>query len=318
MYDSDDSIVKTMQPSPFSRRGPGANYIVKPDLVDYGGNFSKTLQIDGLGMKGLDICGKVIEGNGTSYSTPRAVQKFASIYDEMAEKDILLAKAMLIHSARMNSRDLLEQNQDNIKYYGFGMPSISAQDILQCSEDEVTLVFRQKVTQGSHLEMYDFPYPESLTRDGKYFGEIVMTLAYNPILDNQYGKEYCRTNIDVSFGVYRIDNNGKTKFSGCVPLESTWDEKFEKARVENGFKWSPIKSYYRKISKGIQIGDGWKIRIDMNPRNEITVPAQEFVLIITIKGPKDVDIYSEVINGLRERGYVTNNLETKQQIRQRQ
>ena len=318
LYDSDDSIVKTMQPSPFSRRGPGANYIVKPDLVDYGGNFSKTLQIDGLGMKGLDICGKVIEGNGTSYSTPRAVQKFASIYDEMAEKDILLAKAMLIHSARMNSRDLLEQNQDNIKYYGFGMPSISAQDILQCSEDEVTLVFRQKVTQGSHLEMYDFPYPESLTRDGKYFGEIVMTLAYNPILDNQYGKEYCRTNIDVSFGVYRIDNNGKTKFSGCVPLESTWDEKFEKARVENGFKWSPIKSYYRKISKGIQIGDGWKIRIDMNPRNEITVPSQEFVLIITIKGPKGVDIYSEVINGLRERGYVTNNLETKQQIRQRQ
>ena len=100
--------------------------------------------------------------------------------------------------------------------------------------------------------------------------------------------------------------------------ESTWDEKFEKARVENGFKWSPIKSYYRKISKGIQIGDGWKIRIDMNPRNEITVPAQEFVLIITIKGPEGVDIYSEVINGLRERGYVTNNLETRQQVRQRQ
>lgn len=318
LYDSDDSMVKTMQPSPFSRRGPGANYIVKPDIVDYGGNLSKTLHIDGLGMRGLDIYGNVIEGNGTSYSTPRAVQKFASIYDEMAEKDILLAKAMLIHSARMNSRDLLKQNQDNIKYYGFGMPSISAQDILQCSEDEVTLVFRQKVTQGSHLEMRDFPYPESLIRDGKYFGEIGMTLAYNPILDDRYGREYCRTNIDVSFGICRIDNNGKTKFSGCVPLEITWDEKFEKARVENGFKWSPIKSYYRKISKGIRIGDGWKIRIDMNPRNEITVPAQEFVLIVTIKGPEGVDIYSEVINGLRERGYVTNNLETRQQIRQRQ
>lgn len=318
LYDSDDSIVKAMQPSPFSRRGPGANYIVKPDVVDYGGNLSRALHIDGLGMKGLDVHGNIIEGNGTSYSTPRAVQKFASIYDEMAEKDILLAKAMLIHSARMNSRDLLEQNQDNIKYYGFGMPSVSVQDILQCSEDEVTLVFRQKVTQGSHLEMYDFPYPKSLIRDGKYFGEIGMTLAYNPIVDDRYGREYCRTNIDVSFGVYRVGNNGKTNFSGCVPLESTWDEKFEKARVENGFKWSPIKSYYRKISRGIQIGDGWKIRIDMNPRNEITVPAQEFVLIITIKDPKGEDIYSEVVNGLRERGYVTSNLETRQQIRQRQ
>ena len=318
LYDSDDSIVKAMQPSPFSRRGPGANYIVKPDVVDFGGNLSKTLRIDGLGMKGMDVRGNIIEGNGTSYSTPRIVQKFASIYDEMTEKDILLAKAMLIHSARMNSRDLLEQNQNNIKYYGFGMPSVSVQDILQCSEDEVTLVFRQKVTQGSHLEMYDFPYPKSLIRDGKYFGEIGMTLAYNPILDDRYGMEYCRTNIDVSFGVYRISNTGNLKFSGCVPLENSWDEKFEKARVENGFKWSPIKSYYRKISKGIQIGNGWKIRIDMNPRNEITIPAQEFVLIITIKDPQGADIYSEVVSGLRERGYVTNNLETRQQIRQRQ
>ena len=188
---------------------------MKPDVVDYGGNLSRALHIDGLGMKGLDVHGNIIEGNGTSYSTPRAVQKFASIYDEMAEKDILLAKAMLIHSARMNSRDLLEQNQDNIKYYGFGMPSVSVQDILQCSEDEVT--------QGSHLEMYDFPYPKSLIRDGKYFGEIGMTLAYNPIVDDRYGREYCRTNIDVSFGVYRVGNNGKTNFSGCVPLESTWE-----------------------------------------------------------------------------------------------
>lgn len=319
LYDSADSIVKASEPSPFSRRGPGANYIVKPDVVDYGGNLAANLCIDGLGMKGLDIKGNVIEGNGTSYSNPRAAQKFASVYDEMVEKDLLLAKAMLIHSARMGSRELLEQNQDNIKYYGFGMPAVNVQDILQCSEDEVTLVFRQKVSQGSHLEMFNFPYPPSLIRNGKCFGEIGMTLAYNPILDDRYGREYCRTNIDVSFGTYKHTAAGKLKFAGCVPLEVAWDEKFEQSRVENGFKWSPIKSYYRKISnKGIQAGKGWKIRIDMNPRNGLTVPVQEFVLIVTIKDPSGHDIYSEVVNGLRNRGYITNNLETRQQIRERQ
>lgn len=237
----------------------------------------------------------------------------------MVEKNLLLAKAMIIHSARMQSRELLEQNQDNIKYYGFGMPAVNVQDILQCSEDEVTLVFRQKVPQGSHLEMFDFPYPNSLIRNGKCYGEIGMTLAYNPILDDRYGREYCRTNIDVSFGTYKYNSDsGKTDFSGEVPLECSWDEKFEKARVENGFKWSPIKSYYRKISRGIQLGDGWKIRIDMNSRNGLNVLAQEFVLILTIKDPAGHDIYSEVINGLRARGYATSNLETRQQIRQRQ
>lgn len=318
LYQSPDSIVKSHEPSPFSRRGPGANYIVKPDVVDYGGDISRSFSISGLGMKGLDVDGRVIEGNGTSYSVPRIVQKFAAVYDEMVEKDLLLAKAMIIHSARMNSRELLDQNQDNIKYYGFGMPAVNASDILQCSEDEVTLVFRQKVSSGTHLEMFDFPYPKSLIKSGKWFGEIGMTLAYNPVLDERYGREYCRINIDASFGIYKPEANGKMKYAGQVPLECTWDERFEQSRVENGFKWSPIKSYYRKISnRGINVGDGWKIRIDMTPRSGLTVPQQEFVLILTIRDPLGHDIYSEVINGLRERGYITNNLETRQQLRYR-
>lgn len=38
----------------------------------------------------------------------------------------------------------------------------------------------------------------------------------------------------------------------------------------------------------------------------------------SIKDPEGHDIYSEVVNGLRVRGYITNILETRQQIRQRQ
>jgi hypothetical protein len=326
LYESEDSIVKKDEPSPFSRRGPGANYIVKPDVVDYGGNLSTSHQIQGLGIKGLDSQGKVIERIGTSYSTPRIVQKFASIYDEMAEKDLLLTKAMLIHSARMNSREVLDKNPDNIKYYGFGIPSIEAKDVLHCNDsgDEITLVFKQEVNPGWHLEMYDFPYPSSLIRNGKCNGEIAMTFAYNPLLDQRYGREYCRTNIDVSFGVYKYVkdefNNEKIKYKGCVPIDSSWEEKYENSRVKHGLKWSPIKSYYRQISnKGIDAWDGWKIRIDMNPRNNLVASPQEFVLIVTIKDIEGKsDIYSEVVNGLREKGYITANLETRQQIRQRQ
>ena len=318
LFDSDDSIVNYNEPSPFSRRGPGANYVVKPDIVDYGGNLSSSYTIDGLGVKGMDPYGNIIEGNGTSYSTPRSLQKYASIYEEMIDPDLLLAKAMLIHSARMKSRELLDERPDNIKYYGFGIPSENIQDILQCSKDNVTLVFKQKITQGSHLEMYDFPYPKSLIKSNKYIGEIGMTLAYLPPLDPKYGQEYCRTNIDVSFGTYSYLPNGKIDYKGQVPLEAKWDEKFEAARVENGFKWSPIKSYYRKLRKGIKIGDGWKLRIDLTARSGMYVPSQEFVLIITIKDSNGNDIYSEIVNGLRERGYITNNIETKYQIRQRQ
>ncbi len=318
LYDSDDSIVKRTEPSPFSRRGPGANYIVKPDVVDYGGNLSRNYSITGLGMKGLDPSGNVIEGNGTSYSTPRIAQKFAGIYDEMVDKDMLLAKAILIHSARMNFRDSLDANPQNMKYYGFGMPSDSIEDILLCSEDEITLVFKQKVKKGTHLEMMDFPFPKSLIRGGKCYGEIGMTLVYNPILDEKYGYEYCRANIDASFGIYKYKANGEIDYHGKVPLDCAWDEQYERERVKNGLKWSPIKSYYRKIKNGIDAGIGWKILINLTERNEISIIDQEFVLIVTIRDPDGNDIYSEVVNGLKERGYITNNLEIKQQLRQRQ
>ncbi|NBJ71687.1 MULTISPECIES: S8 family serine peptidase [Clostridia] len=317
LYESNNSIVKRSEPSPFSRRGPGANYIVKPDVVDFGGNIDQNSSIVNLGMKGLDIAGNVVEGIGTSYSNPRIVQKYASVFDEMLEKDLLLAKAMVIHSARMNSRSYLDENQNNIKYFGFGMPPADTNEIINCSKSEITLVFRQKIIQGSYLELFDFPFPPSLIRSDKYYGEIGMTLVYSPVLDQRYGSEYCRTNIDVSFGTY-VQDDGKIDFKGQVPLESAWDEKFEKSRVENGFKWSPVKSYYRNISRGIKVKDGWKIRIDMTPRSDIIAHEQEFVLIITIKDSFNHDIYSEVVTGLREKGYITNNLETKQQVRFRQ
>lgn len=235
----------------------------------------------------------------------------------MIEPNLLLAKALLIHSARMNSRELLDENPNNIKYYGFGIPSANSQEILQCSKDSVTIVFKQTITQGSHLEMYDFPYPKSLIKNNKYFGEIGMTLVYLPPLNPNFGREYCRANIDVSFGTYSYSNNGKIDYKGQVPLELKWDEKYEAIRVTHGFKWSPIKSYYRKLTNGIKLADGWKLRIDLTNRGEI-VPPQEFVLIITIKDSNGNDIYSEITNGLRERGYATNNIETKYQVRQRQ
>lgn len=320
--DSTLSIVKKNDPSPFSRRGPGANFIIKPDLVDYGGNLSKDNTYYGLGVKGLDPMGEIVEKVGTSYSNPRIVQKFASIVDALAEPDLLLAKAILIHSARLKSRDLLDRKQENLQYYGFGLPETETDDILLCSEDEITLVFKQKIHQGTFLELVDFPYPSSLIKDGKYYGEIGMTLAYTPLLNEQFGNEYCQVTIDASFGTYSKDRD--PEYTGEVPLERSWENKYEKAMIESGFKWSPIKSYYRKIRNGITCKDGWKIRLNMTPRNNLIVDSQEFVLLVTIRNSQELNsierntMYSEVVQGFTKLGYVINDLKIRQQVRQRQ
>lgn len=310
LNDSHDSVVKVNEPSPFSRKGPGPNFMVKPELVDYGGNLDTYRNL--IGVIGLDDVGNEIENIGTSFSAPRITRKFALIHDEIEDKNLLLSKALLIHSARIESRDLTANNNYS-NYYGFGTPSNYLIDFVYSSESEVTLVFNQSITQSTHLEMWDFPYPSSLTRNGKHFGEIAITLVYSPKLDKNYGSEYCRTNIDISFGTY--DENGK--FSGKVPIEKSWDERTESELVKNGYKWSPVKSYYKKFVGGTNQKSGWKLRVDLTPRLGLENVEQEFVLVVTIKDPDNNDIYSELINELELRGYSTNDLRTSNQIQQR-
>lgn len=312
LKDSQNSIVKNNEPSPFSRKGPGPNFLVKPELVDYGGNLDTSFTKLNIGVVGLDENGNNIEDVGTSFSAPRITRKFAMIHDEVEDKNLLLSKALLIHSARIESRDLTVNNSYS-DYYGFGTPSNHLVDLIYSSESEVTLVFNQTIKQSTHLEMWDFPYPSTLTRNGKHYGEIAITLAYRPKLDKNYGDEYCRTNIDVSFGTY--DESGN--FRGQVPIEKSWDERSEFQLVENGFKWSPIKSYYRKIVGGINEKSGWKLRVDLTPRLGLENVTQEFVLLLTIKDPDNNDIYSELMSELELRGYPTSDLHSRNQIQQR-
>ena len=46
--------------------------------------------------------------------------------------------------------------------------------------------------------------------DGKYFGEVWMTVAFAPARGARWGTEYCETHIDAHFGVYRKEKSRET------------------------------------------------------------------------------------------------------------
>lgn len=312
-----DKYVDKDMPSPFSRKGPGANFLVKPDVVHYGGNCTSDLRCEGTGVVSFDIHGNIIEGIGTSYSTPAVATIYASLRNGIAEERTReFAKAFLVHSARVPEKaqkDAINFNQ----YYGYGIPADSMEDILTCTNSDVTLVFSGALYDGAFIEFNDFPFPKSLYRNGKCYGDIRMTLVYTPQVNASFGQEYCRTNIDAHFGTYDyIDDEGHIKgFSSEVPIVKKWDEKYERFRVENGFKWNPIKSYARSITKGIA-GKPWRLMIDSVARLGENYDGQEFVLFVTISDPNKGQIYDEVIQALRERGYYHSEVKIHNRIRQ--
>jgi hypothetical protein len=71
------------EPSPFSRSGPGPNYVIKPDLVHFGGNIGLDFK-HSLGVTSLDNGPRVVEDIGTSFATPLVARQLASIHHRIA------------------------------------------------------------------------------------------------------------------------------------------------------------------------------------------------------------------------------------------
>lgn len=293
---------KEHQPSPFSRHGAGPNYVIKPDLVHYGGSCSTDLShISGIrSVNGMSSA----ENLGTSFSAPLVSKILAQIYHQITPTPKpVLARALLTHHARdPQTQQRVQDGEEN--FFGFGLPS-PVPYCLECKPYMSTLVFDDILRPGYFLEWDAFPYPTSLCRNGRYFGEIWMTVAFSPVRGSRWGSEYCETHIDAHFGVYRNQVSRKTResksiFRGLVPPEhKNPGILYESYQIEKLRKWAPVRTYYGNLGDNGERGEKWRLMVRLLTRHDIedtpTYKPQPFSLIITISDPeKKAPVYDEM------------------------
>ena len=290
------------QPSAFSRHGAGPNHVIKPDLVHYGGSCS----IDATHITGI----RSVDGNGssenlgTSFAAPLVSRTLAQIYHQVTPTPKpVLARALLTHHARdPRTGHRVPDGEEN--FLGFGRPS-PVPYCLECTPYSSTLVFDDQLRPGYFLEWNDFPYPPSLYRDGRFFGEIWMTVAFAPARGARWGNEYCETHIDAKFGVYRDRLNrttGKitTPFKGLVPPEHRRPgELYESYQIKELRKWAPVRTYHGDLGKKGERGNKWRLKVQLLTRHGIekveSFKPQPFSLIVTISDPeKKALVYDEM------------------------
>lgn len=283
---------KNNQPAAYSRHGSGPNHVIKPDLVHYGGACTT----DGSHMTGVrSINGShAVEDLGTSFAAPLISRNLAQIYYQITPTPTpVLARALLTHHARdPRTNDRVPDGDEN--YFGFGRPA-PPPHCLECTPYTSTLVFDDVLRPGYFLEWDDFPYPPALKKDGRYFGEIWMTVAFAPTRGARWGTEYCETHIDAHFGVYheqvsRTTGEVKTVFRGLVPPEHKNPGKlYESYQVAQLRKWAPVRTYHGQLGDSGQKGLRWRLKLRLLTRhgidNEDTFKPQPFSVIITIADP---------------------------------
>ncbi|MGN8009444.1 S8 family anti-phage peptidase IteS [Acinetobacter sp. 22301] len=317
------TLVRNEDVSPFSRIGPGPCFIPKPEITHYGGNNCINGNFTQTGVISLGPNNTLCENIGTSFATPIVSSLAAEIYhflsyNKSEKVTPEMVKALLIHSALISNTKKVSAT--NLHYYGFGRPQ-NITDTLYCESNSITLFFNVDVRHGG-FEFEKVPFPMAsclLTSDGKFKGEILMTLVYSPLTDKSFASEYCRTNVDVGMGSYDFnEEKGKNEFHSLVPATpDDINERYEVSQIEHGFKWSPVKAYYKRFPRGTGV-ETWRLKMKVMRRAEEDMPqtAQNAILVLTIRSlDPELPVYNEMIQEFRSMGWVTQPIDNHLRLR---
>ena len=340
-------------PSPFSRCGPGPEYIIKPEISHYGGNagVDKNGNLVWTGVKSFSKDGNISSDVGTSFSTPRIAALATGLYQEINEDfNPLLLKSLIIHSASYSENLKIIRNE-RTRELGFGIPS-NISNILYNKPYEATIILRDNLKKGERIDIMDFPMPKSLIKDGYYTGQIIATLVYNPILDSSQGIEYCQSNIDLKLGTYsnkKKRDTTKRNILNPVGREGTqnlflntlYSKKLtkknegefalrERLLIKYADKYYPVKKYAVDLSelsdvnkKHVAKEKYWYLSLtglyreftEQQARKEELDLNQNFCLVITIRDPeKKANIYDEVTQQLNINNFWNSNIEISTDI----
>lgn len=288
-------------PARYSRRGPGLQVGIKPDLATFGGAGPMTpSEITGL-MSTLPD-GTAAHVSGTSMAAPLVTRALAEVDlrtgGQLAPRTL---RALAVHHASMPEplmqrglRDLARQ------FAGYGRPP-SATDMLETLDHQITLLFEATLPKGeppranapprNPILRFDFAWPTALvdTVSRACSGKVRMTLVYDPPLDPAFGAEFARVNLDAALKqrqpVPRKD--GRPSFNDQVTMLGLPRGRRplrEKALIDYGLKWWPTKKYEANLANN-GVSAEWRLEVTSLTRAEAYYPSEgvPFTLVLTIE-----------------------------------
>lgn len=156
--------------APYSCVGPGREGAkIKPDLLEFGGTPDRPF----IAVKS----GKQIEGVcGTSYSAPVVLGKIGRLMAASNQIVPHLGRTLLIHNAET---DDIENNNEN----GFGFCTEKVEDILNCSDNRVTILYEGEITSSASVRLPVF-MPEINTSHGNAYVRWTICTVVNPNIND--------------------------------------------------------------------------------------------------------------------------------------
>lgn len=191
-------IAQRLYPSPFTRSGMSIKGAIKPDFVDFGGNYAydintpTTIYDKWLGqiITNHDFQGKSLFrlDNGTSFSAPRVSHLAARLWQLMPQARADTIRAILAAHARHPINDdqknellkILPNDKDQrqfLQLYGHG--KIDDEWLFASGEEAVTLFAEDAITNNEN-HFYELPLPEEFISGQKRLRRYTVALSHMP------------------------------------------------------------------------------------------------------------------------------------------
>lgn len=185
------SVASQDYPSAFSCTGYGIWDSIKPEVVEYGGDWVKDEGNPPSFSTRKEVCPELVQTTmggtpaiaadsiGTSFATPKVTHIAAALAANFPEESCLLYKALIVQSARLpewtkNELDL----SPAIRMMGYGLPSLER--ALGNAPNRVTLITKgDTFIQSQQAHIYQVVIPEELQSPAESFDILVeITLSY--------------------------------------------------------------------------------------------------------------------------------------------
>lgn len=218
---TDPAVAEVGAPSPFTRCGPGMRGEAKPELVEFGGNFTRS--VDGGFIRRNQGSGVVVARHtlspatsikcGTSLAAPRVAHKLAVLSYDLAQLGLNdlsapLLKAFLISSAGYDSlvsfnetaailNDAEHKSWLNVVGYGFPTP-----DRAVTLDDYRVALYYEGALDPDRVYFFDVPVPADLHKSQGQ-KRISVTLCHYPEVQPWGLERYL--GVDIKWKVFRGD-----------------------------------------------------------------------------------------------------------------
>lgn len=252
-------------PSPFTRTGFGVDGMIKPDVVDFGGDLVLDLNYrENLGLPKTNVLSDNVAGvsvltlskdyysslfhicSGTSFAAPRVANLAAQLFTKYPDASSNLIRALIVNSAVLpkeippefqgkGKNPPSEQLKKQLAIYGYGQPELqramySAENYVVLSEDNISI----KV--GS-FHIYEIPQLPPDFFEVKGTRILSITLAFDPPTRPTRGDSYLGVTMefDLFKGIEReIVRNAYEAASKTSSLDESTDNTKTKLKKKYG------------------------------------------------------------------------------------